>query len=603
MYRQLAVITSLLVFCTAMNVFAQGSPNWQQRVHYKMDVTLLADNHKMTGTQWLTYTNNSPDTLQTVFYHLYFNAFQPSSMMAERNRNLPDPDGRVVPRIWNLSDDEIGYHHVLSLTQNGVRLSHDVNDTVMQVELNEPVPPGTSTTIKMKFQSQVPLQTRRNGRDSNEGVDFSMSQWYPKIAAYDERGWHADPYVGREFYAPFGTFEVSIKAPANFVLGGTGVVQNPDVVGHGYQTDDAIKMSYSAADSLTWMFKAENVHDFAWVADTEYIHEKIQGEDGVTYHLLYLPDVAQSWSNMSQQVPQLIQSLGRMVGTYPYPQFTVAQAGDGGMEYPMVNFITGRRSPMSLLGVTAHEAAHEWFYAVLGSNEADYSWMDEGFTQYISTRAMNDVLGRPAPSFGGALQGIVTVQKLGLSERLNTPSDWFETNLGYGVAAYSGGLMVADMLGHVMSDEVRDEWLKEYFRRYKFKHPNPYDVEKVAEDVSGLRLDWFFEQLTNTTRQLDYGVGSIASFRGDNGWTSTIGLERKNQMVMPVDVRLVHRDGTESYATVPLGIMQGHKPVADGWTVGKPWNWTFTEYNLIVESTSPVVAAEVDPFHRTPDFN
>ena len=582
---------------------AQTSPDWQQHVHYKMDVTLKADSHKLVGTQWLTYQNNSPDTLHILFYHLYFNAFQPTSMMAERNRHLPDPDGRVVPRIWNLSESEIGYHRIRSLTQSGVRLPFKVTDTVMRVELNEPIAPGTSTVIKMTFDSQVPLQTRRSGRDSNEGVDYSMSQWYPKVAAYDGRGWHADPYIGREFYAPFGTFEVSIKLPANYILGGTGVVQNPNEVGHGYQNDNARKFAHSPSDSLTWIFKAENVHDFAWVADTEYVHEKIEGGDGVVYHLLYLEDVKDRWTTMNKQVPAIIQSLSRQIGQYPYPQFTVAQAGDGGMEYPMINFITGRRSPQSLLGVVAHEAAHEWFYGVLGSNEADYSWMDEGFTSYISSRAMSEVMQLPPPTSRGQLQGYVTIQKYGIDDRLSTPADWYETNTAFSIASYTGGALIADMLGYVMSDDVRDEWLREYFRRFKFKHPNPYDVEKVAEDVSGLVLDWFFEQFTNTTRTLDYGIESMDSFRRGEMWASEVVIERDDAAVMPVDVKLTLEDGTYKFVTIPLGIMEGHKPVPSDWFVAPPWMWTSPEYTLVVETTAKVVSAEIDPMYRTPDYN
>lgn len=597
----LSLVVSFLTASLALPVAAQTSAEWQQRVAYEMDVRLLADRHQMEGFQRLTYYNNSPDTLHRVFYHLYFNAFQPTSMMAERNRHLPDPDRRVVPRIFELGPDEIGYHRVLSLTQNGRPVTYRVNDTVLEVELAEPILPGGSAVMEMTFASQVPLQTRRNGRDNREGIDFSMAQWYPKIAAYDERGWHNDPYIGREFYAPFGTFDVRLTLPAHYVVGATGVLQNPDEVGHGYQNDTTAVYTYEPTDSLTWHFVAENVHDFAWAADPDYIHDRITDDLGITYHLFYQPDVAQGWRAMRRWVPALIQFFSANIGPYPYPQFTVMQAGDGGMEYPMVNFITGGRTPSSLLGVTAHEAAHEWFYAALASNEADYAWMDEGFTDYWTTEAVSRLLGLGDPSHASAGLSVLRAQNLGLFERLNTPSDWFRTNSGYGTAAYSGGHMIAELLGYVLSEPVRDAFFREYYRRYLFRHPNPYDVEAVAEDVSGLVLDWFFEQFVNTDWTLDYAIADVDARRQGDGWHTTIVLEREGDAVLPVDLRLTLEDGSVRWVNIPLVIMGGHKPVPDDWIVAEPWPWTATRYVLELSLPARVKEAVIDPLHQTPE--
>ena len=587
----------------------QGSASWQQRVAYEMDVTLHADRHQMAGTQRLVYENHSPDTLRQVFYHLYFNAFQPHSMMAERNRVLPDPDGRIVPRIFNLGPDEVGYHEIEELTQNGRPVEFTINDTVMRVDLAEPIAPGDSAVFEMAFESQVPLQTRRSGRDSREGIDYSMSQWYPKVAAYDERGWHADPYVGREFYAPFGTFDVRITLPADYVVGATGVLQNPGEVEHGYEaaadgspSSDGVEL-YARRDSLTWHFVAENVHDFAWAADPDYVHDTMTDERGITYHFLYQPDVAEGWAIMPRLVPTLIQFYSERYGPYPYPQFTVAQAGDGGMEYPMINFITGGRTPNSLIGVTAHEAAHEWFYGVLGSNESDYSWMDEGFTSYATTEAQAFLSGLPGASHLGAMLSVLALQEQGLFERINTPADWFETNGAFGVASYSGGEMVVDLLGYVISDSLLSAFFHEYYRRFQFRHPNPEDVEKVAEDVSGLRLDWFFEQFLNTTRALDYAITDVDSEPDGAAWQTSVTLRREDEAVMPVDVRLVLANGLTQWVNVPLGIMEGHKPVPEGWIVAEPWDWTSSTYTFQAQTSARVIRAEIDPRGQMPDRN
>lgn len=600
-FRQISLLLLLTSLVPSRPASGQTEATWQQHVRYEMDVRLHADRHQMDGFQRLTYTNNSPDTLHRVFYHLYFNAFDPGSMMAERNRQLPDPDNRIVPRIFELGPDEVGYHRVHTLTQDGQPVAYHVNDTVLEVALARPIPPGASTVFEMRFASQVPLQTRRNGRDNREGIDYSMAQWYPKLAAYDERGWHADPYIGREFYAPYGTFDVRLTLPASYVVGATGVLQNPDEVGHGYQTDTTAVYDHAPTDSLTWHFVAENVHDFAWVADPDYLHDRVTDDRGITYHLLYQPDVASAWSYMKGWVPVLIHYLSDRVGPYAYPQFTVAQAGDGGMEYPMMNFVTGRRSPYSLLGVTAHEATHEWFYGMIGSNEADYAWMDEGFTDYWAGEAVGYLVGQPEWNHTGAFGAVLAAQKYGLFERLNTPSDWFRTNAGYGVAAYSGGEMIAEMLGYVVSDSLRDAFFREYYRRFRFRHADPFDVEAVAEDVSGLTLDWFFDQFTRTEWALDYAVADLRSVRAGNAWRTTVVLERKADAVVPVDLRLTLADGSEHWVNVPLTVMNGHKPVPEGWTVAAPWPWTSPRYTLAIDLPQRVVRAELDPRGQTPE--
>jgi len=208
---KLKTITICALFCLASIAgYAQHKDYWQQEVAYEMDINVDAENHQFSGTQKLTYTNNSPDTLERVYYHLYFNAFQPNSMMDVRSRTIEDPDSRVRDRIQKLPDDEIGYHHINSLTQDGNAVEYSVDGTVLEVTLDDPILPGESTVFNMEFNSQVPRQIRRSGWMNKEGVEFSMSQWYPKLSEYDEDGWHPNPYVGREFHGVWGSFDVAI---------------------------------------------------------------------------------------------------------------------------------------------------------------------------------------------------------------------------------------------------------------------------------------------------------------------------------------------------------------------------------------------------------
>ncbi|MEM1042424.1 MAG: M1 family metallopeptidase [Bacteroidota bacterium] len=610
-----ALLLAVLLFVPTAH--AQQAAPWQQAVAYEMDIHLQADRHRVLGEQRLVYTNNAPDTLRQVYYHLYFNAFHPGSMMAERNRALPDPDRRVVPRIFNLGPEEVGWHRVRSLTQDGAPVAFRVEDTVLEVDLARPILPGGSAVFEMEFESQVPLQTRRSGRDSREGIDYSMTQWYPKMAAYDAVGWHADPYIGREFYAPFGTFDVRLTLPADYVVGATGVLQNPEAVGHGYDQPPGLGPvapgPASAADSLTWHFRAEQVHDFAWAADPDYLHETLSVTDvpgrtePVTLHLLYQPDVAENWAQLGARTAELTRYFSARFGTYPWPQFTVVQGGDGGMEYPMATLITGRRSPLSALGVTTHEFAHMWFYGVVATNETDFAWMDEGFTSFATTEGVRHVLATEGlappgpPSHAGARARIAQLQRLGLYERPNTPSDWFETNTAYGAASYSAGRVLADLLGYVAGDAVRDEILREYVRRFSFRHPYPADVLAVAQDVSGLQLDWLFEQLLDGGVRYDYAAAGLDVERANGQARSAVTLERREPGVLPVDLRLRFADGSERMVTVPPTVMRGQKAVPEGWTVAAPWPWTSETYTLTVEGDVREVL--LDPERRMLDLD
>ena len=609
---RVCVVALLFALLPLAPVTGQSPEQWAQTVAYDIDITLQVGNHQYTGRQSLTYTNNSPDTLHTVYYHLYFNAFQPSSMMAERNRHLPDPDGRIVPRIFNLSPDEQGWHRIQSLTQDGRPVSYDVHDTVMRVDLTAPIPPGDSTTFRMRWRAQVPLQTRRSGRDSRgDRIDFTMTQWYPKMAEYDERGWHADPYVNREFYAPYGSFDVEITLPATYTIGATGRLQNPDAVGHGYDIDGSGSWrppdASPDADSLTWHFTAQDVHDFAWSADPDYVHDKVVA-DGTAHHILYKPNVAEQWAPLKEDMPPLTAFFSREYGDYPYPQMTVAQGGDGGMEYPMFTVVSSYDGPafqkkssrQSVLGTTVHEFAHMWYYAALGTNESDYAWMDEGFTSYATSEGMAHLTGG-TPSHSPAV--IVRFQKLGVFESLSTPADWFATNLGYGVAAYPGGEMVIDLLGYVMGDPQRDRWLRRYLRERTYQHPDPFDVEKFAEQESGLMLDWYFWQFTRSTRTLDDAITDLSQHRTGGGVEASFTLKRKGEAVLPHDLKLTLEDGSTQWVNVPLLTMHGHKPVPDDWIVTEPWPWVQPEKTFTVTVPAPVESATLDPNKRTPDHN
>ena len=296
-----------------------------------MEVNLDVESHQLSGSQKVNYTNNSPDTLNKIFYHLYFNAFQPGSMMDVRSRSISDPDARVGSRISKLTDEEIGYQKIKSLSQDGEALKYEVEGTILEVKLAKPILPGESTELLMDFEAQVPLQIRRSGRDNKEGISYSMTQWYPKLAEYDYQGWHANPYIGREFHGVWGSFDVKITLDKSYVLGATGYLENNNEIGMGYEDSNASETA-STEENNTWHFVAPMVHDFAWVADPDFTHNVAELDNGTKLHFLFQKDSnTVYWDSLPDYAVKIFNEMNSTFGEYPYKQYTVAQGGDGGM--------------------------------------------------------------------------------------------------------------------------------------------------------------------------------------------------------------------------------------------------------------------------------
>ncbi|WP_370539745.1 M1 family metallopeptidase [Algoriphagus sp. Y33] len=592
-----------LLMVLSSGTFAQTG-RFQQAADYQMDVEMDVNTNQYKGTQVLVYTNNSPDTLHRVFYHLYYNAFQPGSMMDERSRNIADPDRRVGDRISKLKPDEIGYLRVNSLTMNGKAVEYKEVGTILEVELREPILPNSDVKFEMDFSGQVPLQIRRSGRDSEEGVRFSMSQWYPKMSEYDEQGWHANPYIGREFYGIWGDFDVKITIDKTYMLGGTGYLQNPNEIGHGYE-DEGTKVPQTKGDKLTWHFKAPKVHDFMWAADPKYRHDKVEMTNGITVHHLYIPtnDVTANWEKLKEYTPKAIEYMSEHFGQYPYKQFSVIQGGDGGMEYPMSTLVTGGRNLNSLVGVMVHELAHSWFQGVLATNEALYPWMDEGFTSYATSLAMSAIFRPSEAPLRGSYMGYYRLVSSGKEEPMSTHADHYHTNAAYSTAAYAKGAVFLAQLGYIIGDEVRDKGMLSYFNTWGFKHPNVNDFVRVMEKESGLELDWYKEYFVYTTKTIDYGIKKVTA----QGEQTDITLERIGLMPMPIDVVITYTDGSSEMVYLPLEIMRGEKsPEASAATriISEDWPWTnLTKTITINKKMETIKSIEIDPSKRLADIN
>lgn len=582
------------------------SHRWQQSINYQMEVDMDVSTNRYLGNQIIGYSNHSPDTLHQVYFHLYYNAFQPNSMMDERSRTIADPDRRVGDRIFNLSPEEIGYMRVTSLQMNGQPVSMEEVGSVLEVSLQEPILPNSTVIFESEFEAQVPLQVRRSGRDNAEGIRYSMAQWYPKLANYDEQGWHANPYIGREFYGTWGNFDVKITIDKDYVLGGTGYLQNANEIGHGYEATGE-STNQSGESRLTWHFYAPQVHDFMWAADPDFTHDKLVMDNGITLHFLYEKNskTKKNWVALQEYTRKAMSFFSEHYGQYPYKQFSVIQGGDGGMEYPMSTLITGQRTVGSLVGVTVHELAHSWFQGVLGSNESLYPWMDEGFTTFASNRCMAAIFSEEPSGFPqlGAYASYEKLAKSGLEEPMATHADHYHTNTAYGVAAYSKGALFLAQMGYIIGEEIRDKAMLHYWDQWKFKHPNANDITRIMEKASGLELDWFKEYWVYTTKSIDYAISSVSEENGNTRVT----LERKGLMPMPIDFVVTYTSGKQETIYLPLTIMRGTK--AEEATLPERvrtqrWPWTHTSIEIILdEPLSAVQTLSIDPSLRLADIN
>ena len=621
----------VLVVSCSFSSFAQPD-RWQQKVKYSMDINMDVNTNRFTGKQKLQYTNNSPDTLRRLYYHLYFNAFQPNSMMDARSRELgqnrvgrsPDWDPRVRDRILNLKPDEVGYHKITALKMNGVPQPYKVEETILQVDLGKPILPKTTVTIDMEFESQVPLQVRRSGRDNPQtGVRFSMSQWYPKLCEYDVDGWHPNPYVAREFYGVWGDFEVKITIDKRYIIGGTGYLQNPNQIGYGYETPGA-KVTQPAGSTLTWHFLAPNVHDFMWAADPDYKHLVRQIPNGPTIHVLYnyrendaRNDAA--WNEIADAAVVVLPFIEKRYGPYPYKQYSFIHGGDGGMEYPMGTLLVGPS-----LGTAFHEWMHTWYQMLMGTNESLYAWMDEGFTEFatheVSAYYRETVVKKRMANESAALKRMDSLSKVlpleqhgsyasyyglaksGFEEPMTTHADHYNTNYAYGSASYSKGSVFLAQLGYIVGDQVRDKILLNYYWAWRFKHPTVNDFIRVAEKTSGMELDWYKEYWVNGTKTIDYGIDSLWEEAGK----TKIRLRRIGKMPMPIDVMLEFKDGSKQLAYVPMYLMFGSKPVEDNSvprSVHEAWKWTHPTYTFEIDKKlTDIKALEIDPTQRMADL-
>lgn len=631
----------LLALLSTSGVLSQKC-QWQQRADYKIDVDMNVKTNRFNGHESIIYYNNSTDTLNRLFFHLYWNAFQPGSSMDVRSRQAGDKiimvrkdstvvrdwDPRVRDRIDSLKPDEIGYLKVRDLRVNGEIQKTLLHETILEVVLSHPILPLSHCEIALNFESQVPVQIRRSGRDNAEGVRYSMSQWYPKLAEYDYEGWHPDAYIGREFYGVWGQFDVKIAIDSSYMVAGSGILQNASEIGKGYAPKKVSEIA--PLSKFSWHFVADNVHDFVWAADPQYRHLSYRVRKDLVLHVFYKdhhdPVQDSLWNAVLWTAREILPFLEHKFGAYPYGQYSFIQGGDGGMEYPMATLLKNAG-----IGGALHEWLHSWYQNMLGTNESERPWMDEGFTTWAEGEASayyakNLLQKNPWLSAASkeneasrykrleddfpawhsdSYNGYFMMQKLRYEEPLSTYADHYLTNFGYEESAYSKGSVFLSQLGYIVSDKIRDKILLAYYHDWRFRHPDDNDFIRVAEKVSGMNLQWYRQYWIYSTKSIDYGIGDINEQDGK----TYILIHRIGNMPMPLDVLLTFKDGSQELHYIPLDLMYGGKPSETTNSkilrfVEKEWRWVLRDYSFSTNrNINELRSIEIDPSGRMADIN
>ena len=578
--------------------YSFGQNYWQQEANYKIFVDINVKNNRYKGNQEIVYTNNSNDTLNKIFIHLYFNAFKASSDMAERLVSGDDINTRFDINLKELKPEEEGYLDVFNLKQDNTDVDSFVSDTILEVTLANPLVPGQSSIFSMDFKGQVPITIRRAGRDSPMGVKFSMAQWYPKISEYDYEGWNTAPYTGREFHGVWGDFDVNIKIDKDYIVAASGYLQKTDQLNP--------KLGVKSGNKRIWNFIAPRVHDFTWAADPDYIHDVYPGPNGVKLNFYYKndPKIVENWRTLQPITAELMKFFNENIGTYPYKQYSVVQGGDGGMEYSMLTLINYGDEFVPLVSVTSHELAHAWFQGVLATNEMNHEWMDEGAASYFGDLAESFVLKtdfyRSIMSSYGRYIGLANS---GMEMPQSTNANRYKFNRAYESTAYSKGFVFLSQLRYIIGNESFKKTIKNYFNTYKFTHPLPNDFRRIAEQSSGILLNWYLTDWTQTTNKIDYAIDKVEKVNKK----SIISLKRIGLMPMPLEVLVKLKDGTEEFYYIPITLMRGEKKrptYAERWTQVEDWSWAYKNYIFEIDhELESIQSININPTGLIADSN
>lgn len=604
------------------------SDYWQQDVHYVISARLRDDLNLLQGNLTLEYWNHSPDTLSDVYFHLYQNAFAKGSYYEKLQRANKEPIAYTTYEKNGKGTE------VQSVKHNGAPADFSIDNTIMRVKLREALPPGGSCRFEMNFTTYFGWGSQRRRMKvfavkerQPDGTlktvkHFDVVHWYPRVCVYDRNFRHAtEQHLSREFYGEFGTYDVAISLPKQYILDATGVLQNaaevmpPDLRQKLELKNFADKKIGTPAQQIiapdgtskTWRFHAENVHDFAFTADPTYrIGEAYW--NGIQCVALAREENAAGWQDAAEFTAKVIHAYSQDIGMYAYPKMIVADAKDG-MEYPMLT-LDGGISP-NYKGLLAHEVGHNWFFGMIGTNETYRAYLDEGFTQFLTAWALEKIEGPYDPEnpkletrFTEVYHGYITAAAKGYDGCLNTHSDQFHGALGhgggYGQVYYKTAVMLYN-LQYLLGEKLFLKAMQNYFNQWRMAHPYPDDFRKAVTDVAKTDLTWFFDQWLETDKKIDYKVSCVKTKYG--GLNAKIKFRRKGRMQMPVDFSVVTKSRDTLHYLIPNTYFEkkdSNRTVLPRWY---GWDVINKTYTAELDLPSPLRKVIIDPSYRLGDVN
>lgn len=611
---------------------------WQQDVHYSIRARMDETEHRIDGQEELVYTNNSPDTLRELFFHLYQNAFVKGSYLhqleAEKGqkpklgKHEAAGEGTIVDQVIQLNGT--------APTSVSVRLQTDLDNTILRVRLLQPLLPGASVSLSMSFKTWYDNgSTRRRMAmyDAWGWKHYNGVQWYPKISVYDRKfGWDTYQHLNKEFYGDFGTFDVSLDFPSNYVLEATGELQNrkdvlPDTLrqkldiknfrGKKWGEPPSVITPYVKGERKIWKYHAEGVHDFAFTADPSY-RIATSYWNGIECVGIAQEPHASGWQNSAEYVAKVIKTFSEDIGPYGYPKMVAADAQDG-MEYPMLTLDGG--SEPGYHGLLVHEIGHNWFYGMVGSNETYRAALDEGFTQFLTAWGLRRIDGdtmlsgpakprwtqrftEPVNTLDRNVLNAYTVDALHhAGPTLATHSNDFHDALahegGYRLVYYKTASMLYNMQ-YVLGDSLFQQAMQHYFMQWRFAHPYFEDFRASIIQFTHVDLNWFFDEWIETTKTIDYGIEGASRERGkEDGWA--IKFRRHGLSQMPVDFTVTAKDGSKKSYTIPnTWFAKSGLEALPKW-----WGWSKIQPTYTAHVTVPggLRSVQIDTSYRLADAN
>ena len=586
-------ILYLLLFSVLFTAENHCQNYFQQAVSYQIKVTLDDKNHYLRGDWALTYTNNSNDTLTFIYLHLYPNAYK------NRNTDL----GKQLTADGNLGwyfekEDARGFIDSLAFSCNGKLLSWDYKKgylDIAKVELAQPLLPAQTINISSPMRIKIPKSVSRLGHVEQS---YQITQWYPKPAVYDKNGWHEMPYLNQgEFYSEFGSYQVSISLPQNYVVAASGdlltanevkFLQQKSIASSklDFKKQPVLNDTFPVSDKKfkTIEYKIDSAHDFAFFADKRYfvIADSVQLKNGHTVrtYAMFTNVEADLWANSSLYLKRSIDFYSNTVGFYPYNQVTAVQSAlgaGGGMEYPTVTVIGETGTARALEVVIMHEVGHNWFYGILGSNERTDAWQDEGFNSYIESRYEDAYLSKE--NIDQKQLAFLYQARRGEEQPICTHSQ-DATPINYYLTAYAKPTMLLRHLERYLGTNKMDKILHKYFDTWKFRHPNPADVQSLFEAETGENLSWFFTDWLRTTKVIDYAVHK-QRFANDSFY---ITVRNKGELTIPISLNYTYDSNSQKEAIW----INNLKPQQD---------------TLIKIKASTQTVAELDAYNNVPDIS